>query len=84
MITEILLVTVITSNDCGLWPEKTKSFRSIAKAEEYFKDCCKELCNDIQDDELECYLEDGYMELNYTNGTTVWVYINEIPLDESE
>ena len=60
MVREVILVEVVTKSDMST--EKSKTFTNTYKAEEYFADCVRELMSNIEQDEIDNALDDGFWD----------------------
>jgi hypothetical protein len=82
MIREVILVEVVTKSDMST--DKSKTFTNTEKAEKYFADCEHELMPNIEQDEIDNALDDGFWDWIYggfTNDETS-VIIKEISFEE--
>ena len=79
---EIILVEVITKSDMST--EKSKAFTKVEKAEKYFADCVRELMSNIEQDEIDNALDDGFWDCKYSGVTNdeKSVIIKEITFEE--
>ena len=79
---EIILVEVITKSDMST--EKSKAFTKVEKAENYFADCVRELMSNIEQDEIDNALDDGFWDCKYSGVTNdeKSVIIKEITFEE--
>ena len=80
-IKEIILVEVVTKSDMST--DKSKSFTSVEKAEKYFAQCVRELMSNIEDDEIDNALDDGFWDCKYGNDEKS-VIIKEISFEEED
>ena len=84
MIKEIILVEVITKSDMST--EKSKAFTDTDKAESYFADCVHDIMPNIEQDEIDNSLDDGFWDckFSYPTGKTdeKSVVIKEISFEE--
>ena len=80
----VILVEVVTKSDMST--DKSKTFTNTEKAEKYFADCVLELMSNIEQDEIDNALDDGFWECKYhhPNGETdeKSVNIKEISFEE--
>ena len=60
MVKEIILVEVITKSDMST--DKSKAFTDTEKAEKYFADCIHEIMPNIEQDEIDNSLDDGFWD----------------------
>lgn len=82
MIREVILVEVITKSDMST--DKSKCFTNTEKAEKYFADCVRELMSNIEQDEIDNALDDGFWDCKYSGVTNdeKSVIIKEISFEE--
>ena len=84
MIREITLVEVVTKSDMST--EKSKAFIETEKAEDYFAECVHEIMSNIEQDEIDNSLDDGFWDciISYPNGMKdeKSVIIKSIPFEE--
>lgn len=82
MIREVILVEVVTKSD--MTTDKSKTFTNTEKAEKYFADCVRELMSNIEDDEIDNALDDGFWECKYSGvvNDEKSVNIKEIQFEE--
>jgi len=82
MIREVILVEVVTKSD--MTTDKSKTFTNTEKAEKYFADCVRELMSNIEDDDIDNALDDGFWECKYSGvvNDEKSVNIKEIPFEE--
>ena len=82
MIREVILVEVVTKSD--MTTDKSKTFTDTEKAEKYFADCVRELMSNIEQDEIDNALDDGFWECKYSGvvNDEKSVNIKEIPFEE--
>lgn len=59
---EIILVELINKADMST--EKSRGFTDTEKAEKYFVDLLKETFGELEEDVIECALDDGYFDFN--------------------
>ncbi len=64
MVREVILVEVVTKSDMST--EKSKCFTNTEKAEKYFADCVHELMPNIEQDDIDNALDDGFWECKYS------------------
>ena len=64
MVREVILVEVVTKSDMST--DKSKTFTKTEKAEKYFADCVRELMSNIEEDEIDNALDDGFWECKYS------------------
>ena len=60
MIREVILVEVVTKSDMSTG--KSKTFTNTEKAEQYFADCVHEIMPNIEQDEIDNSLDDGFWD----------------------
>lgn len=60
MIREVILVEVVTKSDMST--DKSKTFTNTEKAEQYFADCVHEIMPNIEQDEIDNSLDDGFWD----------------------
>ena len=60
MIREVILVEVVTKSDMST--DKSKTFTNTEKAEKYFKDLLEETFGELDEDEIEMALDNGYYD----------------------
>ena len=60
MVREVILVEVVTKSDMST--DKSKCFTNTEKAEKYFADCVRELMSNIEQDEIDNALDDGFWD----------------------
>jgi hypothetical protein len=60
MIREVILVEVVTKSDMST--DKSKTFTNTEKAEKYFADCVREIMPNIEQDEIDNSLDDGFWD----------------------
>lgn len=60
MIKEVILVEVVTKSDMST--DKSKTFTDTDKAEKYFADCIHEIMSNIEQDEIDNALDDGFWD----------------------
>ncbi len=60
MIREVILVEVVTKSDMST--DKSKAFTNTEKAEKYFKDLLEETFGELDEDEIEMALDNGYYD----------------------
>ncbi len=82
MIREVILVEVVTKRD--MWTDKSKTFTNTEKAEKYFADCVRELMSNIEQDEIDNALDDGFWDCKYSGvvNDEKSVIIKEISFEE--
>ena len=82
MVREVILVEVVTKSDMST--DKSKTFTNTEKAEEYFADCVHELMSNIEQDEIDNALDDGFWDCKYSGVTNdeKSVIIKEISFEE--
>ena len=82
MIREAILVEVVTKSDMST--DKSKCFTNTEKAEKYFADCVRELMSNIEQDEIDNALDDGFWDCKYSGVTNdeKSVIIKEISFEE--
>ena len=82
MIREVILVEVVTKSDMST--DKSKCFTNTEKAENYFADCVHELMSNIEQDEIDNALDDGFWDCKYSGVTNdeKSVIIKEISFEE--
>jgi hypothetical protein len=82
MIREVILVEVVTKSDMST--DKSKCFTNTEKAEKYFADCVRELMSNIEQDEIDNALDDGFWDCKYSGVTNdeKSVIIKEISFEE--
>jgi hypothetical protein len=82
MVREVILVEVVTKSDMST--EKSKTFTNTEKAENYFADCVRELMSNIEQDEIDNALDDGFWDCKYSGVTNdeKSVIIKEISFEE--
>ena len=82
MIREVILVEVVTKSDMST--DKSKTFTNTEKAEKYFADCVRELMSNIEQDEIDDALDDGFWDCIYSGVTNdeKSVIIKEISFEE--
>ena len=82
MIREVILVEVVTTSDMST--DKSKCFTNTEKAENYFADCVHELMSNIEQDEIDNALDDGFWDCKYSGVTNdeKSVIIKEISFEE--
>ena len=82
MIREVILVEVVTKSDMST--DKSKCFTNTEKAEKYFADCVMELMSNIEQDEIDNALDDGFWDCKYSGVTNdeKSVIIKEISFEE--
>ena len=82
MIREVILVEVVTKSDMST--DKSKTFTNTEKAEKYFADCVRELMSNIEQDEIDNALDDGYWDRKYSGWVNdeKSVIIKEISFEE--
>ena len=79
---EIILVEVVTKSDMST--EKSRGFTDTEKAEKYFADCVRELMSNIEQDEIDNALDDGFWDCIYSGAIKdeKSVIIKEITLED--
>ena len=80
---EVILVEIVNSVDAST--EKSKTFTKTEKAEKYFEELVKEWFPNIEQDELDNALDDGFFDfkLSCRGGKELKsVVIKEITFDE--
>ena len=82
MIREVILVEIVTKSDMST--DKSKCFTNTEKAEKYFADCVRELMSNIEQDEIDNALDDGFWDCKYSGVTNdeKSVIIKEISFEE--
>ena len=82
MIREVILVEVVTKSDMST--DKSKCFTNTEKAEKYFADCVRELMSNIEQDDIDNALDDGFWDCKYSGATNdeKSVIIKEISFEE--
>ena len=82
MIREVILVEVVTKSDMST--DKSKTFTNTEKAEKYFADCVHEIMPNIEQDEIDNALDDGFWDCIYGGFTNdeKSVIIKEISFEE--
>lgn len=65
MVKEIILVEVVTKNN--MTTEKSKAFTNTEKAEKYFADCVHGIMPNIEQDEIDNSLDDGFWDCIYSH-----------------
>jgi hypothetical protein len=82
MVREVILVEVVTKSDMST--DKSKTFTNTEKAEEYFADCVRELMSNIEQDEIDNALDDGFWDCKYSGvvNDEKSVIIKEISFEE--
>jgi hypothetical protein len=82
MVREVILVEVVTKSDMST--DKSKTFTNTEKAEKYFADCVRELMSNIEQDEIDNALDDGFWDCKYSGVTNdeKSVIIKEISLED--
>lgn len=82
MVREVILVEVVTKSDMST--DKSKTFTNVEKAEKYFADCVHELMSNIEQDEIDNALDDGFWDCKYTGviNDEKSVIIKEISFEE--
>lgn len=82
MVREVILVEVVTKSDMST--DKSKTFTNTEKAEKYFADCVHELMSNIEEDEIDNALDDGFWDCKYSGVTNdeKSVIIKEISFEE--
>ena len=82
MVREVILVEVVTKSDMST--DKSKTFTNTEKAEKYFADCVRELMSNIEEDEIDNALDDGFWDCKYSGVTNdeKSVIIKEISFEE--
>lgn len=82
MVREVILVEVVTKSDMST--DKSKTFTNTEKAEKYFADCVRELMSNIEEDEIDDALDDGFWDCKYSGVTNdeKSVIIKEISFEE--
>ena len=66
---EIILVEVVTKSDMST--DKSKTFTSTVKAEKYFAECVLELMSNIDQDEIDNALNDGFWDCLFSSNSGV-------------
>ena len=64
MVREVILVEVVTK--CDMSTDKSKTFTNTEKAEKYFADCVRELMPNIEQDEIDDALDNGFWDYKYS------------------
>ena len=64
MVREVILVEVVTKSDMST--DKSKTFTNTEKAEKYFADCVHELMSNIEQDDIDNALDDGFWDCKYS------------------
>ena len=67
MIREVILVELINKSD--LSTEKSKTFSNVEKAEKYFEELVREWFPNIEQDDLDNALDDGFYDFNLRGAT---------------
>ena len=82
MVKEIILVEVVTKSD--MTTDKSKAFTDTEKAEKYFTDCIHEIMPNIEQDEIDNSLDDGFWDCEYSGvvNDEKSVIIKEISFEE--
>ena len=82
MVKEIILVEVVTKSD--MTTDKSKAFTDTEKAEKYFADCIHEIMPNIEQDEIDNSLDNGFWDCIYTGvvNDEKSVIIKEISFEE--
>ena len=84
MVREVILVEVVTKSDMST--DKSKTFTSTEKAEKYFAECVLGLMSNIEQDDIDNALDDGFWDCIYSDNSGVKdeksVIIKEISFEE--
>jgi hypothetical protein len=85
MVREVILVEVVTKSDMST--EKSKVFTNTDKAEQYFTDCVHEIMPNIEQDEIDNSLDDGFWDCKISYPASLGkdeksVIIKEISFEE--
>jgi hypothetical protein len=82
MVREVILVEVVTKSDMST--DKSKTFTDTEKAEQYFADCVHEIMPNIEQDEIDDSLDDGFWDCKYSGveNDEKSVIIKEISFEE--
>ena len=82
MVREVILVEIVTKSDMST--DKSKTFTNTEKAEKYFADCVHELMSNIEQDEIDNALDDGFWDCIYSGvvNDEKSVIIKEISFEE--
>ena len=78
MIREVILVEVVRKSD--MTTHKSKTFTNTEKAEKYFADCVRELIPNIEQEQIEDALDDGFWDCKWVDEKSV--IIKEISFEE--
>ena len=60
MVKEVILVEII--NKSNMSTDKSKAFTNTEKAEAYFKELLEEAIGELDEEDVECALDDGYWD----------------------
>jgi len=77
---EVILVEVINKADMST--EKSRGFTDTEKAEKYFVDLLKEYVTNIDEDDIEDALDNGYHDFSYDEIDERSITIKEILLED--
>ena len=85
MTREIILVEVVTKSDMST--DKGRAFTRLYDAEKYFIGLVKEISPNIDEDELDCALDEGYYDVKISFPTPLppvekSIIIKDITLEE--
>jgi hypothetical protein len=84
MVREVILVEVVTKSDMST--DKSKAFTSTEKAEKYFAECVHELMSNIEQDDIDNALDDGFWDCIYSDNSGIKesksVIIKEISFED--
>ena len=84
MIREVILVEIVTKSDMST--DKSKTFTNTEKAEKYFAECILGLMSNIEQDDIDNALDDGFWDCIYSDNSGVKdkksVIIKEISFEE--
>jgi hypothetical protein len=82
MVREVILVEVVTKSDMST--DKSKTFTNTEKAEKYFADCIHEIMPNIEQDDIDNSLDDGFWDCKYSGviNDEKSVIIKEISFEE--
>ena len=78
MVREVILVEVVTKSDMST--DKSKTFTNTENAEKYFADCVHEIMPNIEQDEIDNSLDNGFWDCFDTDEKSV--IIKEISFED--
>ncbi len=77
---EIILVEVVNKPDMST--EKSRGFTDTEKAETYFVDLIKETFGELEEEDIEYALDNGYFDFSYDEDDERSITIKEITFED--